>query len=98
MHDSFTTALEQWPRDGVPGNPRAWLVSTGRFKGFAVGLIDGILARGDLAEYHLAHAARADLLRRSGRKAEARAAYERALALARQEVERRFLAGRMKAL
>ena len=32
MHDAFRAALEQWPRDGVPGNPRAWLVSTGRFK------------------------------------------------------------------
>ena len=33
MHDAFTAAVEQWPRDGVPANPRAWLVSTGRFKG-----------------------------------------------------------------
>ena len=32
MHDAFTAALDTWPRDGVPGNPRAWLVSTGRFK------------------------------------------------------------------
>jgi len=32
MHDAFRAALEQWPRDGVPGNPRAWLVSAGRFK------------------------------------------------------------------
>src|SRR5512145_519801 len=32
LHDAFRAALEQWPRDGVPGNPRAWLVSTGRFK------------------------------------------------------------------
>ena len=32
LHDAFTAAMEQWPRDGVPGNPRAWLVSTGRFK------------------------------------------------------------------
>ncbi|HET6724391.1 MAG TPA: RNA polymerase sigma factor [Gammaproteobacteria bacterium] len=32
MHDAFAAALEQWPRDGVPGNPRAWLVTTGRFK------------------------------------------------------------------
>jgi RNA polymerase sigma-70 factor, ECF subfamily len=61
-------------------------------------LIDGILDRGDLADYHLAHAARADLCRRLGRTAEARAAYGRALALARQETERRFLAGRLAAL
>ena len=32
LHDAFRAALEQWPRDGIPGNPRAWLVSTGRFK------------------------------------------------------------------
>jgi RNA polymerase sigma-70 factor (ECF subfamily) len=32
MHDAFTAAIEQWPRDGVPANPRAWLISTGRFK------------------------------------------------------------------
>jgi RNA polymerase sigma-70 factor (ECF subfamily) len=54
-------------------------------------LIDAILARGDLADYHLAHSARADLCRRLGRTAAARASYERALALAQQEPERRFL-------
>ena len=36
MHDAFGAALEQWPRDGVPANPRAWLVSTGRFKAIDV--------------------------------------------------------------
>src|SRR6476661_7058442 len=40
LHDAFRAALEQWPRDGVPANPRAWLVSTGRFKA-----IDGIRRR-----------------------------------------------------
>ncbi len=40
MHDAFTTALEKWPREGVPDNPRAWLVSTGRFRA-----IDGIRRR-----------------------------------------------------
>ena len=54
-------------------------------------LIDAILARGDLLEYRLAHAARAELCRRLGRTSEAKAAFERALALARQEPERRFL-------
>ena len=58
-------------------------------------LIDAILGRGDLADYHLAHAARADLCRRAGRTAEARASYEMALNLARQEPERRFLERRM---
>src|SRR6202158_6325294 len=61
-------------------------------------LIDAILARGDLADYHLAHAARADLCRRLGRSAEARASYERALALTRQEPERRFLERRLAEL
>jgi RNA polymerase sigma-70 factor (ECF subfamily) len=60
--------------------------------------IDAILARGDLGDYHLAHSARADLCRRLGRTAEARAFYERALALARQEPERRFLERRLAEL
>jgi RNA polymerase sigma-70 factor (ECF subfamily) len=58
-------------------------------------LIDAILARGDLADYHLAYAARADLCRRLGRTAEARVAYEQALSLTQQEPERRFLARRL---
>jgi RNA polymerase sigma-70 factor (ECF subfamily) len=61
-------------------------------------LIDAILARGELADYHLAHAARADLCRRLGRTAEARGAYQRALGLARQEPERRFLRRRLEEL
>ncbi|MDM0076259.1 RNA polymerase sigma factor [Variovorax sp. J2P1-59] len=61
-------------------------------------LIDGILARGELGDYHLAHAARADLCRRLGRTAQARAAYERALTLARQAPERKFLERRLASL
>jgi RNA polymerase sigma-70 factor, ECF subfamily len=61
-------------------------------------LVDALLAQGGLADYHLAHAARAELCRRLGRKAEARASYARALALARQEPERRFLAKRLAEL
>ena len=61
-------------------------------------LVDAILARGDLDQYHLAHAARADLCRRLGRNAEARASYQRAIALAKQEPERRFLQRRLSAL
>jgi len=61
-------------------------------------LVDAILARGDLADYHLAHAARADLCRRMGDLAQAGAAYRRALALARQEPERRFLERRLAEL
>ena len=58
-------------------------------------IIDSILARGDLADYHLAHSARADLCRRLGKTAEARASYQRALGLTRQEPERRFLERRL---
>src|SRR5438477_981627 len=58
-------------------------------------LIDAILARGHLADYYPAHSARADLCRRLGRRAEARASYERALGLTRLEPERRFLERRL---
>ena len=61
-------------------------------------LIDALLARGELGEYHLAHAARADLLRRLGRTADARVAYRRALSLTHQEPERRFLERRLAEL
>jgi RNA polymerase sigma-70 factor (ECF subfamily) len=61
-------------------------------------LVDAILERGDLADYHLAHSARADLCRRLGRTEEARAAYERALALTQLEPERRFLERRLQEL
>jgi len=61
-------------------------------------LIDAILQRGDLLDYRLAHAARAELCRRLGRTADARASYERALALARQEPERRLLERRLAEL
>ena len=61
-------------------------------------LIDEILARGDLAGYHLAHSARAELCRRLGRTADARASFERALGLTRQEPERRFLERRLREL
>jgi RNA polymerase sigma-70 factor (ECF subfamily) len=61
-------------------------------------LVDSILARGDLADYHLAHSARADLCRRLGKTVEARASYERALALAGPEAARRFLLKRLNEL
>ena len=61
-------------------------------------LIDGILARGHLDDYHLSHSARADLCRRLGRTLEARASYQRALALARQEPVRRYLQRRIDEL
>jgi predicted RNA polymerase sigma factor len=218
LHEAFRAALEQWPRDGLPAHPRAWLVSAGRFKAIdakrrrsrfdaledapgggevavvdehawadresveddrlrliftcchpalapdaqvaltlrevcglrteeiahafltpaptqdatdlsenvvligvllsmspspiielnravaiamrdgpeaGLRLVDAILDRGDLTEYRLAHAARADLCRRLGRTADARISYERALKLTRQEPERRFLMRRL---
>ena len=58
-------------------------------------LVDGILKRGELADYRLTHAARADFLRRLGRKSEARQAYEQALKLTKQEPERRFIERRL---
>jgi RNA polymerase sigma-70 factor, ECF subfamily len=58
-------------------------------------LVDGILARGDVCDYYLAHVVRADLSRRLGRTAQARACYERALGLTRQEPERRFVESRL---
>jgi RNA polymerase sigma-70 factor (ECF subfamily) len=61
-------------------------------------LIDAILARGDLNDYHLAHSARADLCRRLGKTAEARSSYQKALALTQQEPERRFLEKRLREL
>ena len=61
-------------------------------------LVDAILARGQLDGYHLAHATRADLLRRLGRTDDALAAYRRALDLARQEPQRRFIEQRLDEL
>lgn len=61
-------------------------------------LIDEILARGDLADYHLAHSARGELLRRLGQSDEAREALQQALSLSRQEPERRFLLRRIELL
>jgi RNA polymerase sigma-70 factor, ECF subfamily len=68
--------------------------------GPAAGLrhIDALLEHGELANYYLAHSARADLCRRLGRTAEARASYEKALALTQQEPERQFLQGRIRQL
>ena len=66
--------------------------------GAGLPLIEALLADGQLQDYHLAHAARADICRRLGRHADARASYERALALARQGPEREFLGARLRDL
>ena len=60
--------------------------------------IDAVLEHGELANYYLAHSARADMCRRLGRTAEARSAYEKALALTQQEPERQFLQDRIRQL
>ncbi|HEY6336906.1 MAG TPA: RNA polymerase sigma factor [Candidatus Sulfotelmatobacter sp.] len=60
--------------------------------------IDAVLEHGELANYYLAHSARADMYRRLGRTAEARASYEKALALTQQEPERQFLQARIRQL
>jgi RNA polymerase sigma-70 factor (ECF subfamily) len=64
--------------------------------GAALSIIDSILDRGDLGEYHLAHSARAEMYRRLGRNAEATTAYKKALSLARIDPERRFLEQRLR--
>jgi len=61
-------------------------------------LIDAVLEHGELANYYLAHSARADMCRRLGRTAEARSSYEKALALTQQEPERQFLQERIRQL
>ena len=60
--------------------------------------IDAVLEHGELANYYLAHSARADMYRRLGRTAEARASYEKALSLTQQEPERNFLQERLRQL
>ena len=77
---------------------RALAVATRDTPLAGLALIDAILSRGDLEDYCLAHAARADLCRRVGRRAEARASYAKALGLARPEPVRRFLTKRLNAL
>ncbi len=61
-------------------------------------LVDALLKRGKLAQYHLAHATRADFCRRLTKKTDARVSYQRALGLAKQEPERRFLEKRLNEL
>ncbi|HEY3191104.1 MAG TPA: RNA polymerase sigma factor, partial [Solirubrobacteraceae bacterium] len=77
---------------------RAVAVAMADAPGAGLELVNVLAARGELDGYHLLHAARADLLRRLDRREEAAAAYRRALALATQPAERRFLAGRLRDL
>lgn len=91
----YTRLAEQMPSPVVELN-RAVAVAMAEGPAAGLALVDAILAEGDLARYHLAHAARADLCRRLGRTTEARAAYERALSLTEQEAERRYLERRLR--
>jgi RNA polymerase sigma-70 factor (ECF subfamily) len=90
--------LERAEPSPVVGLNRAVAIAMRDGPAAGLALIDAILGRGDLSDYHLAHAARADLCRRLGRTEEARASYERALSLTQQEPERRFLERRLREL
>jgi RNA polymerase sigma-70 factor (ECF subfamily) len=93
----YDLLLELEPTPVVELN-RAVAVAMRSGPGAGLAAIDAILARGDLTGYHLAHAARADLYRRLGWREQAAAAYGRALELAQQEPERRFLRRRLMEL
>ncbi len=93
----YDMLLQQVPSPVIELN-RALAVAMRDGPQAGLALVDAILARGELQEYHLIHAARADLCRRMGRTAEARVAYQRALDLAQLSPERRFLEGRLAEL
>ena len=87
VHPSPVVALNRAAAVGMRDGPAAGLA-----------LVDAIIEQGELAEYRLAHACRADFLRRLGQPAEAVAAYRHALSLSRQEPERRFFERRLREL
>jgi RNA polymerase sigma-70 factor (ECF subfamily) len=93
----YDVLLEAQPSPVVELN-RAVAVAMRDGPAAGLGLVDGILGRGDLGDYYLAHSARADLCRRLGQAAEARKSYKRALALTQQASERRFLERRLAEL
>lgn len=93
----YTLLLQAEPSPVIELN-RAVAVAMADSPSAGLELVDAILKRGDLETYHLAHATRADLCRRLGRTAEARASYQRALNLTQQEPERRFLERRLSEL
>jgi RNA polymerase sigma-70 factor (ECF subfamily) len=90
----YDMLLETGPSPVVELN-RAIAVAMRDGPSAGLALIDALLENGELADYHPAHAVRADLNRRLGRNDEAAASYRRALTLARQEPERRFLKKRL---
>ena len=90
----YDVLLETNPSPVIELN-RAVAVAMREGPAAGLALVEAILERGDLVDYRLAHAARAELCRRLGRTAEARVSFERALTLSRQEPERRFLERRL---
>jgi RNA polymerase sigma-70 factor, ECF subfamily len=110
VHAAAATAAEtDWPRmvelyDVLLRSQPSPIVALNRAVAIAMrdgpsaglALVEAILDRGELADYYLAHAARADLCRRLGRTADARESYQKALALTQQEPERRFLERRLR--
>jgi RNA polymerase sigma-70 factor (ECF subfamily) len=109
LHDEAPTpAATDWPQieglyaelvrlapSPVVDLNRAVAVAMVRGPAAGLALIDDIAAAGDLDDYHLLHAARADLLRRLGKREEAASAYRRAASLTANEAERAFLARRL---
>jgi RNA polymerase sigma-70 factor (ECF subfamily) len=95
---SYYDVLRQLTPSPVVDLNRAVAVAMRDGPAAGLNLIDSILAHGELADYHLVHAARADLCRRLGNLTEARVSYRKALALAHQEPERNFLEKRLAGL
>jgi RNA polymerase sigma-70 factor (ECF subfamily) len=93
----YDVLLRAWPSPVIELN-RAAAISRRDGPMAGLTLVEAILARGDLLDYHLAHSARAEFCRQLGRVEQARAAYERALELTQQAPERRFIEARLKAL
>lgn len=109
--EAFAIAADRWPRDGIPSNPRAWLITTARNRATdrirreqALAAKSGLLAAGRLVDqlglddFRYLHSTRAELLRRHGRFDEARDAYRRARELTDDGAERRFLERRLTEL
>jgi predicted RNA polymerase sigma factor len=90
MQEAFAAALTSWPERGIPQNPAAWITTAAQF-------MDNLNAA-ELESYHLYHSARAEILRRMGRRKEAIQEYEQALPLTTNAVEQRYLRRRIAEL
>ncbi|QJC77947.1 RNA polymerase sigma factor [Pseudomonas umsongensis] len=93
----YEVLLRAWPSPVIELN-RAAAISRRDGPLAGLTLVEGILGRGELLDYHLAHSARAEFCRQLGRVEQARAAYERALELTQQAPERRFIEARLRSL